>query len=93
MLIDKEAICTKERLKEERVLFKIDLEEAYDHLDWDFLSYICRMRFGCKWRGTEEGMCFFNFILGVDKWISYEFVYRHKSVEARRPFIPLFRLQ
>lgn len=40
MLIDKEAICTKERLKEERVLFKIDLEEAYDHLDWDFLSYM-----------------------------------------------------
>jgi hypothetical protein len=33
------------------VLCKLDLEQAYDHVNWDFLSYLLRLGgFGTKWR-------------------------------------------
>lgn len=33
------------------VLCKLDIEKAYDRVDWDFLSYMLRiMGFGSKWR-------------------------------------------
>lgn len=32
-------------------LCKLDLEKAYDHVDWNFSDYILgRMGFGVKWR-------------------------------------------
>lgn len=37
--------------KMEGVLFKIDFEKAYDHMDWNFLDKIMEKKgFGCKWR-------------------------------------------
>lgn len=33
------------------LLCKLDMEKAYDHVNWDFLDYILSiMRFGAKWR-------------------------------------------
>ena len=34
------------------VVCKLDIEEAYDHVNWDALFYLlCRMGFRVKWRG------------------------------------------
>ena len=36
--------------KENEILCKLDIEKAYDHLDWDFLlSVMSKMGFGSKW--------------------------------------------
>jgi hypothetical protein len=32
------------------VLCKLDLEKAYDHVNWDFLLYLLRCGFSEKWR-------------------------------------------
>lgn len=33
------------------ILCKLDLEKAYDHMNWDFLDYIMsKIGFGDKWR-------------------------------------------
>lgn len=38
--------------EKEGVIFKIDLEKAYDHADWKFVDYMLgRFGFGAKWRG------------------------------------------
>ena len=40
VLIANELVDEKRRSKEEEVLFKIDFENAYDHVDWDFLDHV-----------------------------------------------------
>lgn len=41
-----------------------------------------------KWRGMDEGMCFFNLILCVDWWI-FARLLKSTRFEARSPFISL----
>jgi hypothetical protein len=39
------------RLGKSKLLCKLDLEKAYDHVNWDFLLYLLqRCGFGEKWR-------------------------------------------
>lgn len=39
------------RLREPGVLYKLDLEKGYDHINWEFLLYMLKRRgFGEKWR-------------------------------------------
>ena len=41
----------KRRSEEEEVVFKIDFEKAYDHVDWDFLDNVLeRKGFSPRWR-------------------------------------------
>ena len=40
ILMGNELVDEKRRLGEEGVVFKIDFEKAYDHLDWGFLDYV-----------------------------------------------------
>ena len=51
VLIDNELIDSRKRSKDEGVIFKIDLEKAYDHVEWHFVDYMLfRFGFGEIWR-------------------------------------------
>jgi hypothetical protein len=50
ILIANESIDCRLRLKEPGILCKMDVEKAYDHVNWDFLLYMLkRCGFGVKW--------------------------------------------
>lgn len=50
VLIANELIDLRRQLR--KVVFKIDLEEASDHVEWDLVDYILfRSSFGEKWSG------------------------------------------
>ena len=38
VLIANELVYEKRRSREEGLVFKIDFEKAYDHIDWDFFG-------------------------------------------------------
>ena len=40
VLVANELIDSRKRSKKEGVIFKIDLEKAYDHVDWGFVDYM-----------------------------------------------------
>lgn len=51
LLIAIECIEDHQRSGRCGVLYKLDIEKAYDHVNWNFLDYILsRMGFGVKWR-------------------------------------------
>ncbi|XXG89385.1 hypothetical protein AAC387_Pa12g1395 [Persea americana] len=51
VLIANELIDSRKRSTADGVLLKIDLEKAYDHVDWNFVDYMLfRFGFGETWR-------------------------------------------
>ena len=55
-LIANEIVDEKRRSGEEGVVFKIDFEKAYDHVDWDFLDHVLdRKGFSTRWRSWMRG--------------------------------------
>ena len=51
VLIANELVDEKRRSKEEGVVFKINIEKVYDHVDWGFLDHeLERKRFSLRWR-------------------------------------------
>lgn len=51
VLIANECVHSRHRDRELRLLCKLDLEKAFDSVDWGFLQYLMkRMGFGIKWR-------------------------------------------
>ena len=51
-LIANEVIDSLLKRNESRVLCKLDLEKAYDHINWNFLLFVMQsMGFGEKWIG------------------------------------------
>ena len=56
VLIANEVVDEKRRLGDEGVVFKIDFEKAYDHVDWSFLEHVLeRKGFSSKWRSWMRG--------------------------------------
>ena len=56
VLIANEIVDEKRRSGEERVVFKIDFEKAYDHVNWDFLVHVLEKKgFSPKWRNWMRG--------------------------------------
>eukprot|EP00268_Persea_americana_P059585 TRINITY_DN7332_c0_g2_i1.p1 TRINITY_DN7332_c0_g2~~TRINITY_DN7332_c0_g2_i1.p1 ORF type:complete len:165 (+),score=21.69 TRINITY_DN7332_c0_g2_i1:122-616(+) len=52
ILIANELIDSRKMAFKEGAIFKIDLEKAYDHVDWKFVDYMLgRFGFGNRWRG------------------------------------------
>jgi hypothetical protein len=50
ILIANESLNSRRRLGEPSILCKMDVEKAYDHVNWDFLLYrLKRCGFGAKW--------------------------------------------
>ena len=46
----------KRRSRKEGLVFKIDFEKAYDHVDWDFLDHVLERRgFSLRWRSWMRG--------------------------------------
>ncbi|XP_077252754.1 uncharacterized protein LOC143892184 [Tasmannia lanceolata] len=51
VLIANEIIDSVKRSGDSGLIFKIDIEKAYDHIDWEVVDFIQeRMGFGDKWR-------------------------------------------
>lgn len=47
-----ELIHSRKKMCKEKIIFKIDMEKAYDHVKWSFIDYMLnRFGFGTKWRG------------------------------------------
>ena len=56
VLIVNEIVDKKRRSEEEGVVFKINFEKAYDHVNWDFLDHMLEMKgFSPKWRNGMRG--------------------------------------
>ena len=56
ILIANELVDKKRRSREEGLVFKIDFEKAYDHIDWDFLDHVLeRKGFSSRWRSWMRG--------------------------------------
>ncbi|RVW29274.1 hypothetical protein CK203_113578 [Vitis vinifera] len=56
ILIANEIVDEKRRLGKEGVVFKIDFEKAYDHVNWDFLDHVLEKKgFSPRWRTWMRG--------------------------------------
>ncbi|KAM7490623.1 hypothetical protein LguiA_033544 [Lonicera macranthoides] len=56
MLIANEVVEDCRVNKREGVVFKIDFEKAYDHINWDFLDFLLDKKgFGRRWRSWIRG--------------------------------------
>ena len=55
VLVANECVDSRARQGKSGVMCKLDIEKAYDNVDWGFLQYMMvRMGFGAKWRSWME---------------------------------------
>ncbi len=79
--------CLDSRLKagDPGVLCKLDLEKAYDHMNWGFLGYMLqRCGFSEKWQ-TWISFCLHCSLLCFDKWEFLWFLRKHRGLHQGDP--------
>ena len=68
VLVANKLIHSRKRSSKEGIIFKIDVEKAYDHVEWSLVDCLLFVfRFGDK---LERGMYPF-FLFGVGKWVPF----------------------
>ncbi|KAL6129597.1 hypothetical protein ACLB2K_072947 [Fragaria x ananassa] len=56
VLVANEVVYETRKKKKEGLVFKIDFEEAYDHVEWNLLNYVMESKgFGERWRNWIGG--------------------------------------
>ncbi|KAL5563761.1 hypothetical protein UlMin_033508 [Ulmus minor] len=56
VLVATEAVEDYRKRKKRGVIFKVDFEKAYDHVNWDFLDLVLEKKgFGVRWRTWMRG--------------------------------------
>lgn len=76
VLIANELIDSRKRVGKEGVILKIDLENAYDHVEWDFVDYMLgRFGFGGTWSLWMRDCITYTSLFNVGEWISISSVY------------------
>ncbi|KAL5555254.1 hypothetical protein UlMin_037490 [Ulmus minor] len=56
VLVATEAVEDYRKRGERGVIFKVDFEKAYDHVNWDFLDFVLEKKgFGVRWRSWMRG--------------------------------------
>ena len=88
VLIANEVVDEKRRLRDEGVMFKIDFEKAYDHVDWGFLEHVLeRKGFSSKWRSWMRGCLSFTSLNVLVNGNAKGWVKGCQRFETRRPSI------
>ncbi|KAL5567832.1 hypothetical protein UlMin_024407 [Ulmus minor] len=56
VLVASEAVEDYRKRKKKGVIFKVDFEKVYDHVNWDFLDLVLEKKgFGARWRSWMRG--------------------------------------
>ncbi|RVW39747.1 hypothetical protein CK203_074686 [Vitis vinifera] len=88
-LIANEAIDSLLKRNESGVLCKLDLEKAYDHINWNFLLFVLQsMGFGRSGPGDLLVLLYSN-VFSLGQWHSGRLFQQFKGVASGGPPIPL----
>ena len=69
VLIANEIMDEKRRFGEEEVVFKIDFEKAYNHVNWGFPYFVLEMKeFKFRWRTWMRDCLSSYFFCSSSKW-------------------------
>ena len=71
-LIVNEVIDSWQKTKEKGVICKLDIEKAYDSMNWQFLMKVLqKMGFWAKMAGLDVELQIFSKIFNLSEWGSY----------------------
>lgn len=90
IMITNECVDGRRREREPGVVSKLDIEKAYDRMDWDFLIWVLRRKgFGERWISWITGCVVEPFFLHFAKWNIKRIFQIYRRTATGRSFIPL----
>ena len=85
-LIENELIDHWQKQREKGVIYKLDIEKAFDGIHWQFLMKVIQcMAFNSKW----SRWIYHNKIFDSGQWGSNRFLSQHKRAKVGRSALPL----